>query len=168
MSLLRCSMSSAVTGSPLTMTTTCWALAAVASIDTPNTRITAVANLRQVVKLSNIIASSASSPMRAGTLACRSRAVILLLQSSRSPYHAWLMRAAVYPGIDDGDACGLGTGSAAKRAQAELHHVAVVDRHATAIRIACNVIQGQDEAVVNVSDADQGLSELLVMNVISR
>jgi hypothetical protein len=61
-------MSSAVIGSPLTITTTCWAPAAVAKIEAPATRIMAVTSLRQVVKLSNIIASSASSPMGAGTL----------------------------------------------------------------------------------------------------
>src|SRR5215467_11183575 len=167
LSLLRCSMSSAVIGSPLTITTTCWALAAVASIDAPNTRIIAVASLRQVVKLSNIIGSSASSPMGAGTL-------LSLVRRDPPPVqplyatHAWLVRGAEHPGIDHGNACGLGARSAAKRTQAELHHIAVVDRHAAAIRIACNVVQGQDEAVVDVSEADLGLSERFVVNVIPR
>src|SRR5262249_56117121 len=77
------------------------------------------------------------------------------------------MRGAKYPGVNDGDAGGLGARSAAKRAQAELHHVAVVDRHAATIRIACNVVQGQDDAVVDISEADLGLSERLVVNVIT-
>src|SRR5215813_12500256 len=165
MSLVRCSMSSAVIGSPLTITTTCCALAALASIHAPNTRIAAVTSLRQVVKLWNIIVS-ASSFVRAGTLPLVGRRDPPPLQPL-SGTHAWLMGAAEQPGTDDGGARGLGARRAAKRAQAELHHVAVVDRHAAAIRIACNVVQGQDEAIVDVSEADLGLSDRLVVNVIS-
>src|SRR5215510_15455773 len=56
----------------------------------------------------------------------------------------------------------------AQRAQADLHHIGVVDRYAAAISIICNVIQGQDEAVVDIADADLGLADLVGMQVISR
>src|SRR5262252_11231870 len=160
-------MSSAVIGSPLTITTTCWALAAVASIDAPNTRIIAVASLRQVVKLSNIIGSSASSPMGAGTLLSLVRRDLPPVKPLYAT-HAWLVRGAEHPGIDHRDACGLGARSAAKRTQAELHHIAVVDRYAAAIGIACNVVQGQDEAVVDISEADLGLRDRFGVNIVSR
>src|SRR5262249_32259855 len=137
MSLVRCSMSGAVIRSPLAVPTTRGALAALASIHAPNTRIAAVTSLRQVVKLWNIIVS-ASSSMRAGTLPLLGRRDPPPLQPL-SGTHAWLMGAAEQPVTDVGGARGLGARRAANRAQAELHHAALVDRHAAAIRMAANV-----------------------------
>src|SRR4029077_15756783 len=77
-----------------------------------------------------------------------------------------LMRAAERPGIDDGGACGLGARSSAERAQGDLRHVLVVDRHAPAVGVACNVVQGQDEAVVDIADTDLGLGQRLGMDIV--
>ncbi len=49
---------------------------------------------------------------------------------------------------------------AAKRPQAELHHEGMVHVDAAAVGVICNVIQGQDEAVVDIADAELGLAEL--------
>src|SRR5262249_54248992 len=148
MSLERCSMSSAVIGSPLTMTTTCWARAGVASAETPNTRTAAASTLRQVLQPSNII-----------------RFVRFLANEIQ---HLGLMRATEHSGSDGGNSCRCSAaGRSAKCAQADLHHVAMVDRHAATVCIACNIIQGQDEAVVDVSDTDLGLGDLVMVNVVS-
>src|SRR5262249_31064195 len=78
------------------------------------------------------------------------------------------MRAAEYPGSDRGAPGRAGTRSSAECTQGELHHVAVIHRNAAAIGVTCNVAQGQNETVVDVSGADLGLGDRVVMNVISR
>src|SRR6266480_2788544 len=72
-----------------------------------------------------------------------------------NPAHA-LVRAAECP---TSEPCASRTAvrRSAQRAQGHLRHIAVVHRNAAAVRIACNVVEGQDEAVVDVSDADLGL-----------
>src|SRR5258706_11824169 len=75
---------------------------------------------------------------------------------------------AEHPGSDRRTSRGTGARSSAECTQGELHHVAVIHRNAAAIGIACNVTQGQDEAVVDVSGADLGLGDRVVVNVISR
>src|SRR5215813_15010945 len=77
------------------------------------------------------------------------------------------MRAAQYPGSDRGPSGRAGTRSSAKCTQGELHHVAVIHRNAAAIGVTCNVAQGQNETVVDVSGADLGLGDRVVVNVIS-
>ena len=46
--------------------------------------------------------------------------------------------------------------------------IGMVDRHAAAVGIACNIIQGQDEAVVDVADADLSLGDRLGVEIIAR
>ena len=43
----------------------------------------------------------------------------------------------------------------------------MVHRQAAAVSIVCNVIQGQDEAIIDVSDADLGLADLVRPQVIA-
>src|SRR5262249_16514928 len=150
MSLERCSMSSAVIGSPLTMTTTCWARAGVASAETPNTRTAAASTLRQVLQPSNIIR------------------FVRFLANEIQHLGASLMRATEHSGSDGGNSCRCSAaGRSAKCAQADLHHVGVVHRHAAAVCIACNIIKGQDEAVVDVSHTHLGLGERIIEEVVS-
>ena len=162
-------MSSAVIGSPLTMTTTCWARAALGSAAAANTRTAAVIRLRQVLQLSNIIAPSASSPLKVGASLLARTGHDHILRSSRSAQtRPQLMGGTECRSIDRGDSLCSRVRRSAERAQADLHHVAVVDRHAAAVGVACDVIQGQDEAVVDVPDADLGLGDRLGVNIVSR
>src|SRR5262249_6858870 len=155
MSLLRCSMSSAVIGSPLTMTTTCWARAAGASMGRAITIIAAASAARHVVDLSSMVVPSASS---AGT--CR---------ATRTPLAGPSGLASAQPAIvERRDPRAAAIGVSAERTQADLRHERVVDRHATAVGVICNVIQGQDEAIVHISDADLGLADLVGPQVVSR
>src|SRR6266516_301246 len=142
MILARCSMSSAVIGLPLAMTTTCWARAVLGSAATANTRS---ASLLARTGHDHILRSSRPAqtrPQLMGGTECRS--------------------------IDRGDSLCSRVRRSAERAQADLHHVAVVDRHAAAVGVACDVIQGQDEAVVDVPDADLGLGDRLGVNLVCR
>src|SRR5262245_64843986 len=66
---------------------------------------------------------------------------------------ARLMRAAECPGgLTKSAGSRICARIPTERAQAHLHHIGVVDRYAAAIGIACNVVQGQDEAVVDISE----------------
>src|SRR5436305_537997 len=78
------------------------------------------------------------------------------------------MGAAEYPGSNHGGSRCASTRSSAECTQGELHHVAVIHRNAAAISIAGNVAQGQDDTVIDVSGADLGLRDRIVVNVISR
>src|SRR5712691_4354085 len=158
MSLPRCSISSAVIGSPLTMTTTCWACAMVAGTDTARTSIAAANSRRARTKKSNVsvIAQLAFSTT---TASC---------PSPPWPHSAAFMSTllAAHPAGEAGGA--LAGDVSTQRAQADLHHERMVDRHAATISIICNVIQGQDEAVVDISDADLRLAELVGPKVVAR
>src|SRR5713226_9966762 len=54
-----------------------------------------------------------------------------------------------------------------KRAQGELHHEGVIFRQAATISIISNVVQGQDEAVVDISDPELSLAHLAGQEVIA-
>src|SRR5262245_45351832 len=169
MSLLRCSISSAVIGSPLTTTTTCWARTAVAATEAVSTSRVAANSLRNVVKALNIVTPSTCSAINPTLARVRARRRSFPRSNCPRKTGARLMRAAECPG---GRTKSAGSRICAriptKRAQAHLHHIGVVDRYAAAIGIACNVVQGQDEAVVDISEADLGLRDRFGVNIVSR
>src|SRR5437588_6497171 len=56
----------------------------------------------------------------------------------------------------------------AKRAQAELHHESVIYRYAAAVGVISNVIQGQDEAIIDVPNAHLSLAQRVSAHVVPR
>ena len=50
--------------------------------------------------------------------------------------------------------------TAAEGAQRDLHHEGMIDGDAPTVSITSNVIQGQDEAVVDIAHADLGLADV--------
>src|SRR4051794_38204157 len=125
------------------MTTICCAPAVVAGIAAANMRNVAAINLRNAMRLSNIIAPSAFSPMQG--LESAHPALIILRSNSPSRNVAVLSRVAEGAGAAGGWRTIVRCPP--QRAQAHLHHIGMVDRHAAAVGIVCNIIQGQDEAV---------------------
>src|SRR5262245_53438504 len=169
MSLLRCSISSAVIGSPLTTTTTCWAWTAVAASEAVSASRVAANSLRNVVKASNIVTPSTCSAMNPAPSVVRAPRRSSPRSNCPRKTSARLMRAAERPGSRTESAGSrICARAPTERAQAHLHHIGVVDRYAAAIGIACNVVQGQDEAVVDISDADLGLRDRFGVNIVSR
>src|SRR6516225_11316973 len=125
-------MSSAVMGSPLTITTTCCAEAIVGHAKAASrTNVALTSNLRQVRNLSNIIA-----PFPLCRCAC------FMIEPVSYP-GARLMGAGQsrQPGIEGRRADSTAGRIAAESAQTDLQHVGVIDRNAAAIRITRDVIE---------------------------
>ena len=61
----------------------------------------------------------------------------------------------------------LANRGAAERAQAQLQHNLVGRRDVSTIRIVCNVIQGEDEAIVDIAKAEAGLVELFGVEIVA-
>src|SRR5581483_415716 len=160
-SLVRCSMSRAVIGSPPTIATTFWAWTG--PLADPS-RMAATRSPKPPLAKSSILAM-AFVLVACGSCGCASC-------TATRPVGAAPDAASLLPGYARNSGTERGrrhsNGIAAQRAKAELHHDGVVERRARTIRIVCDIIQGQDEAIVHVADADRGLIDLVGADVVTR
>src|SRR5262249_29704177 len=119
--------------------------------------------------LSNIITPSAVPAMIAGLSVLLARSRPSFSRPVSRPADAALMRRTECASrwCESGSSSRIRARVPAKRAQADLHHIGMIDRYAAAVSVVCDVIQGQDEAIVDVSHAHLSLGDLVVVQVVS-